>query len=145
MASSDATGPGTRYGEAVLLGLLAHELVAGVVFWAIGLSWAAGFLWVVGTGLALGYALIWLARQLRAPRHRARLAIAIAVLAVMIAATAVAAFVISAALGAVLIAAVFLTDRRSDPSDHSHGTSRLPWLGGQPANAAGRSRQRNGA
>lgn len=145
MAITDATGSGSRYAEAVLLGLLVHELVAGVVFWAIGLPWAAGFLWVVGTGLALGYALIWLAWQLRTPRHRTRLAMAIAVLAVMIAATAVEVFVVSAAVGVLLIAAVFLTDRRADPSDHDHEKSRFPRLDRWRANAGGRSRQRTGA
>ena len=132
MARTGATESGSRYAEAVLLSLLAHDLVAGVVFWLIGLSWAAEFLWVVGAGLALGYALIWLTWQLRPPRHRVRLATAIAVVAAMITATAVEMFVISAALGVVLITAVFLIDRRADPNDPGCGTSRLPRLGGRP-------------
>jgi len=132
MARNGAAGSDTRYAEAVLLGLLVHDLAAGVVFWAVGLSWAADFLCIVGAGLALGYALVWLTWQLRPPRHRARLAMAIAVVAAMIAAAALAAFVISAALGVALIAAVFLIDRRATPSDLGYGTARLPRLAGRP-------------
>lgn len=146
MASTDATGSGTRYAEAVLLGLLAHELLAGVVFWAIGLRGAAGFLWVVGTGLALGYALIWLTWQLRAPRHRPRLVIAVILVAAMITAAVTEAFVIGNALGTVLVAAAFLADRQRGPSDHREDTedrSAFPRLAGwRPASGGRASRIR---
>lgn len=111
MATTGTTPTRPRYAEAVLLGLLVHELVAGAVFRAIGLPGAAGFLWVVGTGLSLGYALIWLAGQARAARHRIRLVIAVTVLAAMIAATVLGAYAIGDALGTLLVAAVFLIDR----------------------------------
>lgn len=113
MATTDTTPTRPRYAEAVLLGLLAHELVAGAVFWVIGLRGAAGFLWVVGTGLSVGYALIWLAGQVRPPRHRPRLVAGVTALAAIIATVVFGAYAVSDALGTLLVAAVFLIERRS--------------------------------
>jgi hypothetical protein len=141
MTTTDVTQSPSRYTEAVLLGLLAHDLVAGVVCWAIGFPGAATFLWAVGTGLSLGYSLIWLVWQRRTPRHHLRLAAALALLAAMITTTVVGAYVVSDALGILLIATVFLTDRLHDSPDHRSVFPQLDrWYTG-----ADRSRQRTGA
>jgi hypothetical protein len=114
MSGIAAEGRSTRYPEAILLGLLIHDLIAGAVAWLIGLPGIATALWAIGAGLILGYLVIWLVGELRGPRRRGWLAGAVGLLLGVALAAVLGAFALSDALAVALLGTILIVERRSD-------------------------------
>lgn len=94
------------YAEAVLLGLVVHNLIAGAACVLLGLPSAADFLWAIGSGLSLGYALYWLSSAFATHRRRARFIVVAVVFLAMVVAAALRVFLVGDLLGALLLVAL---------------------------------------
>lgn len=100
-----------RYLEAVLLGLVAHELVAGWVFWLVGMPGIGDALWAIGTGLTIGYVTVSLVRAFARPREDRDLVMITAPLVVTAVIAAFGWYAVSNALGIVALAVALWAGR----------------------------------